>query len=156
MVLNQKKILCRVDDSGPIPELHFITGPVRKCRVSEDVLYRMVRNGRIIYELDPEGKKDPVRLNIMNMATRSFAKQETVKTVFAKTENPTDTVKTPVEDTVNENVDDGSADEVIGAENVVEQVIPEKQQYQNNKNFNKNNKHNKNKYNEVVPTTPDI
>nr|DAK39040.1 MAG TPA: hypothetical protein [Caudoviricetes sp.] len=154
MVLNQKKILCRVDDSGPIPELHFITGPVRKCRVSEDVLYRMVRNGRIIYELDPEGKKDPVRLNIMNMATRSFAKQETVKTVFTETENLTDTVKTPVEDNVNEN--DGSADEVAEAENVVEQVIPEKQQYQNNKNFNKNNKHNKNKYNEVVPTTPDI
>ncbi|HAU84129.1 MAG TPA: hypothetical protein DCW90_00940 [Lachnospiraceae bacterium] len=156
MVLNQKKILCRVDDSGPIPELHFITGPVRKCRVSEDVLYRMVRNGRIIYELDPEGKKDPVRLNIMNMTTRVFAKQETVKAVFVKTQNHADENETPVVDVADENTTDETTDEVSETENVVEQVIPEKPQYQNNKNFGKNNKHSKNKYNEVVPTTPDI
>lgn len=164
--LNAKTILVRVAHSGVIPELHYISGPIRRCRVDEKTLYRMVRNGKAIYELNPENPSEEVRLTIRNMMVRQFEKkesfteaskkmaQEALKSAEEKTPEPEEDTSVEVETVVPEEV-----------------KAPQNNQNQNNNNYNgskkdwkkngKNYQQNHNKPNvsaavESTPSTPDL
>lgn len=134
--LNAKRILVRVGNTGPIPELHFISGPVSKCRVDERTLYRMVRNGKTVYELNPENPSEEVRLTCTNMTTRHFEKKESFVEASKKlaAEITAPVVEAPAEEKVEEPVE-------------VETVIPtppqtnaQNNQYNGKKNGKKHQK----------------
>lgn len=79
-VLNGKKVLCKVDSTGVLPELGCITGPIRRCRVTEQQLYALVKDGRIVYELNPKDETQMVRMTKLNMNIRQFEQKESAVT----------------------------------------------------------------------------
>lgn len=76
IILNPKVIPCQIDYSGPLPELGCICGPVNYCRLTIDQIRLLIKNGRTIYELNPNDINDKVRLTTMNMEIRQFEKHE--------------------------------------------------------------------------------
>lgn len=76
VILNPKVIPCKVDYSGPIPELGCICGPIGYCRLTIDQIRLLIKNGRTVYELNPNDITDMVRLTTMNMEIRQFEKRE--------------------------------------------------------------------------------
>ena len=126
----------------------------------------MVRNGKAIYELNPENPSEEVRLTIRNMMVRQFEKkesfteaskkmaQEALKSAEEKTPEPEQDISVEVETVVPEEV-----------------KAPQNNQNQNNNNYNgskkdwkkngKNYQQNQNKPNvsaavESTPSTPDL
>lgn len=73
-VLNERKYLCRIATSGPIKELGCVTGPIQRCKLNEKVIFQLVKNARIVYEVNPFNPSEEVLLTTKNMATRHFVK----------------------------------------------------------------------------------
>lgn len=119
--MKEKKLVI-VKDSGPIPELSFICGPVlNPTRIDLGVIAKMVGAGRTVYECNPFNTDDRVLLDITNVKSNNFT---------------TETVSTKTEAVVEE-----KAEEV--KEEVKETPVqkPQNNYQQNKKNKNKNNKH---------------
>ena len=112
-VLNEKKRICRIANNCVLPELHCITGPVKRARLTKDEIVKLVRNGRTLYEIDPDGKQPEVKLTMYNCTESPFKNED--------------------------NASKADAQQV----STVQNVQPEKKEFQNNKWDNKN-KHNKN------------
>ena len=150
--MKEKKLVI-VKDSGPIPELSFICGPIlNPTRIDIGVIAKMVGAGRTVYECNPFNTKDQVLLDITNVKSNNF----TTETVSTNDETVVEEVKEEVKETpepVQETVVEETEKEVTEpeAETVVEEAEEEvketpvqKQQnnyQQNKKNKNKNNKH---------------
>ena len=153
--MKEKKLVI-VKDSGPIPELSFICGPVlNPTRIDLGVIAKMVGAGRTVYECNPFNTDDRVLLDITNVKSNNFT-TETVSTkteavVEEKAEEVKEEVKEtpePVQETVveeNEEVTEPVTEAVV--EEVKEEVKetpvqkPQNNYQQNKKNKNKNNKH---------------
>lgn len=149
--MKEKKLVI-VKDSGPIPELSFICGPVlNPTRIDIGVIAKMVGAGRTVYECNPFNTKDQVLLDITNVKSNNF----TTETVSTKNETVVEEIKEEVKETpepVQETVVEETKKEVTEpeAETVVEKVEevketpvqkPQNNYQQNKKNKNKNNKH---------------
>lgn len=150
--MKEKKLVI-VKDSGPIPELSFICGPVlNPTRIDIGVIAKMVGAGRTVYECNPFNTKDQVLLDITNVKSNNF----TTETVSTKDETVVEEVKEEVKETpepVQETVVEETGKEVTEseAETVVEEAEeevketpvqkPQNNYQQNKKNKNKNNKH---------------
>ena len=137
-IMNEKLRICRVVSSGVIPELGFIQGPIRKCRLNTKQIKQLISNGRTVYELNPANIKEEVKLTITNCATPQFEKAgkveaptNTPKEIIPPVKTPEEPVE-PAKETVSDN--NGTADDVKAAETT---------NYNNNQN--KYNKYNKNK-----------
>lgn len=150
--MKEKKLVI-VKDSGPIPELSFICGPVlNPTRIDIGVIAKMVGAGRTVYECNPFNTKDQVLLDITNVKSNNF----TTETVSTKDETVVEEVKEETKETpepVQETVVEETEKEVTEpeAETVVEEAEeevketpvqkPQNNYQQNKKNKNKNNKH---------------
>lgn len=150
--MKEKKLVI-VKDSGPIPELSFICGPVlNPTRIDIGVIAKMVGAGRTVYECNPFNTKDQVLLDITNVKSNNF----TTETVSTKDETVIEEVKEEVKETpepVQETVVEETEKEVTEpeAETVVEEAEeevketpvqkPQNNYQQNKKNKNKHNKH---------------
>ena len=150
--MKEKKLVI-VKDSGPIPELSFICGPIlNPTRIDIGVIAKMVGAGRTVYECNPFNTKDQVLLDITNVKSNNF----TTETVSTKDETVVEKVKEEVKETpepVQETVVEETEKEVTEpeAETVVEEAEeevketpvqkPQNNYQQNKKNKNKNNKH---------------
>lgn len=78
-LLNEKKRICRIANNGVLTELHCVTGPIRRARLTKNEIVKLVRNGRTVFELDPEGKLPEVRLTTANCTVPQFEKKTEVK-----------------------------------------------------------------------------
>ena len=150
--MKEKKLVI-VKDSGPIPELSFICGPVlNPTRIDIGVIAKMVGAGRTVYECNPFNTKDQVLLDITNVKSNNFTtetfstKDETVvEEVKEETkETPEPVQETVVEETEKEVTEPEAETVVEEAEEEVKETPVQKPQnnyQQNKKNKNKNNKH---------------
>lgn len=150
--MKEKKLVI-VKDSGPIPELSFICGPIlNPTRIDIGVIAKMVGAGRTVYECNPFNTKDQVLLDITNVKSNNFT-TETVstkdKTVVEEVKEETKETPEPVQETVVEEtekeVTEPEAETVVeeAEEEVKETPVqkPQNNYQQNKKNKNKNNKH---------------
>ena len=65
---------CIINTPGPIAELGFISGPITNpCKLEMDVLRRLVKNGREVYEVNPENPAQKVLLTIENYDADNFS-----------------------------------------------------------------------------------
>lgn len=127
-IMNEKLRLCRIDCSGFIPELGYIQGPVRKCKLSTAQIRLLVGNGKKIYELNPSNPSEEVRLTMTNCAIPQFEKPTAEE--GSKEEVKETIPQVPVED-----------------EAKTETTEPEKE-VKSEPKYNKYDKYNKNKKNE--------
>ena len=155
-VLNEKRILCRVDSTGILPELGCITGPIRRCRVTDQQLYALVKGGRIVYELNPKDETQMVRMTKLNMNIRQF--EQKASTVTKVEETPVVEEKPVV---VEEVVDEpAEVNEDVAAEEIETPVVETKEDGNvvvnpviNNQGKNKNkNKHGNYNPNQKIQT----
>ena len=163
-ILNEKRIPCRIASTGVLPELHCISGPVHNCRLTEKEIYMLVRNGRVVYEKNPENPTEEILLTMDNMDTRHFVKKVPEKPLIGNGPELDSPDEEPeiVSEEVKEGEKETSPSEPEKAE-VATDEVPVTPSQNTNRNYNtqqysgKNNKHNKNKnYREVVPTTSDL
>lgn len=150
--MKEKKLVI-VKDSGPIPELSFICGPIlNPTRIDIGVIAKMVGAGRTVYECNPFNTKDQVLLDITNVKSNNFTtetvstKDETVveEVKEEKKETPEPVQETVVEETEKEVTEPEAETVVEEAEEEVKETPVQKPQnnyQQNKKNKNKNNKH---------------
>lgn len=81
------KKLCTITNSGPIPELGGIRGPVTKPTELPMTLIRtLINEGYTIYEVNPMNRNEKVRLTFGNVNTVNFYKK--VKKTQPVTVNP--------------------------------------------------------------------
>jgi hypothetical protein len=97
--LNEKSKLVVIESAGTIKELGGISGPIlHPCIQKITTLETMVRNHRVVYELNPNNFDERIRLNLRNVKTVNFPAVETTTTTAKSTKTSTKTVtKTPTE-----------------------------------------------------------
>lgn len=134
IVLNQKKRICRIANTCVLPELHCITGPVNRAKLTTDQIVKLVHNGRTVYELDPAGKLPEIKLNTVNCFESPFKTNGTKETPVV--EIPKETKQQVAPTPVVEKVEEKPAEPV-------KEEVPVRQEY--NK-WDKKNKHKNNKY----------
>lgn len=77
IVLNEVKKMCSIRTNGPIQELGFINGPIRKAYVSITTIGNMVRNGKVVYELNPNDETKEIKMTLANYQDTHFGKDVT-------------------------------------------------------------------------------
>ena len=170
--MKERKLVV-VKDSGPIPELNFVCGPILvPTKIDLKVIIKMIGNGRSVFECNPYNTDDQVKLELTNVKNNNFETQATKPVVESVKENekkevvnePEKNESSVEEKKSTENVTEEKAvvaepeaeesetvDVVEEApEESVEEIVKEekpvtnnKQNNQQNKNKNKNNKNRK-------------
>lgn len=170
--MKERKLVV-VKDSGPIPELNFVCGPILvPTKIDLKVIIKMIGNGRSVFECNPCNTDDQVKLELTNVKNNNFETQATKPVVESVKENekkevvnePEKNESSVEEEKSTENVTEEKAvvaepeaeesetvDDVEETpEESVEEVVKEekpvtnnKQNNQQNKNKNKNNKNRK-------------
>lgn len=170
--MKERKLVV-VKDSGPIPELNFICGPILvPTKIELKTIIKMIGNGRSVFECNPSNTDDQVKLELTNVKNNNFETQaikpavESVKEVEKKeVVNEPEKNESPVEEekstenvaeekaaTVEPEAEESETVDVVEetSEESVEEVVKEekpvvnnKQNNQQNKNKNKNNKNRK-------------
>jgi hypothetical protein len=70
--------LVTVQANGPIRELQGIAGPIKKpTRIPLNAIVKMVTNGKLVFEHDPEDPSKKVRLTIANVKATNFGSEST-------------------------------------------------------------------------------
>ena len=68
-----KRKLVTVAESGVIPELNFMNGPISTpTMISMEAIIKMVTNNRKVYECNPSNPSDQVELTIANVKKENF------------------------------------------------------------------------------------
>ena len=68
-----KRKLVTVAESGVIPELNFVNGPISTpTMISMDAIIKMVINNRKVYECNPSNPSEQVELTIANVKKVNF------------------------------------------------------------------------------------
>ena len=68
-----KRKLVTVAESGVIPELNFMNGPISTpTMISIEAIVKMVMNNRKVYECNPSNPSDQVELTIANVKKENF------------------------------------------------------------------------------------
>lgn len=81
------KKLCTISNSGPIPELGGIRGPITKpTELSMTLIRTLINEGYTIYEVNPMNRNEKVRLTFSNVNSVNFYKK--VKKAQSVTVNP--------------------------------------------------------------------
>lgn len=115
----RKLVTIRVN--GPIPELQGIAGPIQKpSRIPIDAIVKMVTNGKLVFEHDPENPERKVRLTLSNVRAVNFGPEST--RVPEKMPAETPVAPTPVEPDP-EPVDEVPSREVLGDEIPADEVL---------------------------------
>ncbi len=71
--MHKNKKLITVLSGGPLPELHFITGPVfHPWYVDKTTVIQLVNNGRIVFEVNPQNRSERIKLTPKNMRLDNF------------------------------------------------------------------------------------
>lgn len=77
--LNPKRKTCIIKTNGPIVEMGNINGPVlMPCRITLDVLSKMVANGKVVYEINPKNPDEQVKLTVHNVMNDNFMTKEEI------------------------------------------------------------------------------
>ena len=170
--MKERKLVV-VKDSGPIPKLNFVCGPILvPTKIDLKVIIKMIGNGRSVFECNPYNTDDQVKLELTNVKNNNFETQATKPVVESVKENekkevanePEKNESSVEEEKSTENVTEEKAvvaeteaeeSETVdvveeATEESVEEVVKEekpvtnnKQNNQQNKNKNKNNKNRK-------------
>lgn len=166
--MKERKLVV-VKDSGPIPELNFVCGPILvPTKIDLKVIIKMIGNGRSVFECNPYNTDDQVKLELTNVKNNNFETQATKPVVESVKENekkevvnePEKNESSVEEEKSTENVTEEKAvvaepeaeesETVDVVEEAPEESVKEekpvtnnKQNNQQNKNKNKNNKNRK-------------
>lgn len=74
-----KRKLVTVAESGVIPELNFMNGPISTpTMISMEAIIKMVTNNRKVYECNPSNPSDQVELTIANVKKENFLTSNSV------------------------------------------------------------------------------
>ena len=77
-----KRKLVTVKDSGAIPELNFVTGPIaRPTEIALSSIIKMVSNGRKVFECNPANHSDMVELSLANVKKENFVNTNPVSSI---------------------------------------------------------------------------
>ena len=99
-----KRKLVTVAESGVIPELNFMNGPISTpTMISMEAIIKMVTNNRKVYECNPSNPSDQVELTIANVKKENFL------------------TSTPVSQPEEKKVDEAPATPVVEPTHVVEE-----------------------------------
>lgn len=166
--MKERKLVV-VKDSGPIPELNFVCGPILvPTKIDLKVIIKMIGNGRSVFECNPYNTDDQVKLELTNVKNNNFETRATKPVVESVKENekkevvnePEKNESSVEEEKSTENVTEEKAvvaepeaeesETVDVVEEAPEESVKEekpvtnnKQNNQQNKNKNKNNKNRK-------------
>ena len=85
--MKERKLVV-VKDSGPIPELNFVCGPILvPTKIDLKVIIKMIGNGRSVFECNPCNTDDQVKLELTNVKNNNFETQATKPVVESVKEN---------------------------------------------------------------------
>lgn len=129
-----KRKLVTVKDSGPIPELNFVTGPIsRPTEIALSSIIKMISNGRKVFECNPANHSDMVELSLANVKKDNFVNTKPASSVSVEKDE-----ETPSVPPVDEVKDEPSVEEKKEETSVEKKDVKQPQKNNKNKNNHKN------------------
>ncbi len=71
-VLNNNFRRCDVLTNGPLAELNFVVGPVYNCKLTTPQIIKLVKNGKIVKEINPSNPNEKVQLTVLTCQKSPF------------------------------------------------------------------------------------
>lgn len=80
LIMNKATRMCKITTSGPIAVLGGISGPIKKCKLTNDQIISIVRSGHSVWEYNPKDSNDCRELVLDNNCQSPFVEKPTVTT----------------------------------------------------------------------------
>jgi len=71
-VLNSNFRRCDILTNGPLAELNFVVGPVYNCKLTTPQIIKLVKNGKIVKEINPSNPNEKVQLTVLTCQKSPF------------------------------------------------------------------------------------
>lgn len=72
VVINKSTRLCKITTGGPISILGGISGPITKCKLTNDQIITIMRSGHAVWEYNPKNSADVRQLTLDNNGASPF------------------------------------------------------------------------------------